>query len=115
LITTGIAQTTPTVAATTAEMVLTSATRAYSSVRTANRRPADGTKGATCGAGWRGGSSKARLGTITPLRHYRAAGPARNWLTIWKPTIVDLGLHRRVNPSMGNDVIITIAATSIRA
>jgi hypothetical protein len=64
--------------------------------------------------------------------------PARNWLSLWKPTIdplgpilgytpsadpwspldgriVDLGLHCRVNPSMGNDVIITIAATSIRA
>jgi hypothetical protein len=65
-------------------------------------------------------------------------GPTRNWLILWKPTIdalgpllgytpsagpsspldghiVDLGLHRRVNPSTGNDVIITIAATGIRA
>lgn len=65
-------------------------------------------------------------------------GQTRNWLTLWKPTIdaprpllgytpsagpsspldgriVDLGLHRRVNPSMGHDVIITIAATGIRA
>jgi hypothetical protein len=64
-------------------------------------------------------------------------GPARNWLTLWKPTIdalgpilgytpaagpwspldgriVDLGLHCRVNPSIRNDVLITIAATSIR-
>jgi hypothetical protein len=64
-------------------------------------------------------------------------GPGRNWLTLWKPTIdalgpilgytpaagpwspldgriVDLGLHCRVNPSIRNDVLITIAATSIR-
>jgi len=61
-------------------------------------------------------------------------GPTRNWLNLWKPTIdalgqilghapaagpwspldgriVDLGLHRRVNPSMGNDILIAIAAT----
>lgn len=61
-------------------------------------------------------------------------GPARNWLNLWKPAIdamgqilghapaagpwspldgriVDLGLHRRVNPSIGGDVIIAIAAT----
>ena len=61
-------------------------------------------------------------------------GPTRNWLNLWKPAIdamgqilghaptasswspldgriVDLGLHCRVNPSIGNDVIIAIAAT----
>src|ERR1700722_3831985 len=61
-------------------------------------------------------------------------GPARNWLNLWKPAIdaldqilghapaagpwsppdgriVDLGLHCRVNPSMGNDVLIAIAAS----
>jgi hypothetical protein len=62
-------------------------------------------------------------------------GTTRNWLNLWKPTIdalgqilgrapaagpwspldgriVDLGLHCRVNLSMGNDVLIAIAATS---
>ena len=61
-------------------------------------------------------------------------GQARNWLNLWKPAIdamgqilgnapaarpwspldgriVDLGLHCRVNPSIGHDVIIAIAAT----
>jgi hypothetical protein len=61
-------------------------------------------------------------------------GATRNWLNLWKPTIdamgqilghaptagpwspldgriVDLGLHRRMNPSIGNDIIIAIAAT----
>jgi hypothetical protein len=61
-------------------------------------------------------------------------GLARNWLNLWKPTIdalgqilghapaagpwspldgriIDLGLHCRVNPSIGHDVIIAIAAT----
>ena len=64
-------------------------------------------------------------------------GPTRNWLNLWKPTIdamgqilghasaarswsplngrmVDLGLHCRVKPSVGNDVIIAIAATRSR-
>jgi hypothetical protein len=61
-------------------------------------------------------------------------GPARNWMNLWKPAIdatgqilgqapaagpwspldgriIDLGLHCRVNPSIGNDVIIAITAT----
>jgi hypothetical protein len=61
-------------------------------------------------------------------------GPTRNWLNLWKPAIdamgqilgnapatspwspldgriVDLGLHCCVNSSIGNDVIIAIAAT----
>jgi hypothetical protein len=61
-------------------------------------------------------------------------GPARNWLNLWKPAIdalgqilghtpaagpwspldgriVDLGLHCRVSPPMGNDVLIAIAAS----
>jgi hypothetical protein len=60
-------------------------------------------------------------------------GPGRNWMNLWKQTIdalgqilghsptaatwapmdgriVDLGLHRRVDPAMGNDVLIVIAA-----
>jgi len=61
-------------------------------------------------------------------------GPTRNWLNLWKPAIdamgqilgraatagpwspldgriVDLGLHCRLNATIGNDVIIAIAAT----
>lgn len=61
-------------------------------------------------------------------------GPRRNWVNLWKPTIdalgqilghaptaglwspldgriVDLGLHCRADQSMGNDVLIVIAAT----
>ena len=70
--------------------------------------------------------------------HVRAGAPRdpqRNWLDLWKPTIdaldpllgrthpdrdwhprdgriVDLGLHLDVDPSLGNDVVISIAATS---
>jgi hypothetical protein len=47
-----------------------------------------------------------------PILGYTASAGPRSPLD---GRIVDLGLHRRVNPSMGNDVIITIAATSIRA
>lgn len=66
-----------------------------------------------------------------------AVGPARNWLNLWKPVIdalgpilghaagpdswspldgriVDLGLHCRVEPAIGNDVLIAIAAEPIR-
>lgn len=65
-------------------------------------------------------------------------GPNRNWLNLWKPTIdalghilghapaagpwapldgriVNLGLHCRVDPSMGNDLLIAIAARHIPA
>lgn len=60
--------------------------------------------------------------------------PQRNWLTLWKPTIdaldpvlgrtrddrdwhpkdgriTDLGLHVTVDPSLGHDVLVSIAAT----
>jgi len=60
-------------------------------------------------------------------------GPSRNWPNLWKPTIdalgpllgeasskrpwnprdgriVELGLHRHVEPNLGNDVLIAIAA-----
>lgn len=60
-------------------------------------------------------------------------GPQRNWLTLWKPTIdaldpllgrtrddrdwhpqdgriTDLGLHMAVDPSLGHDVLVSIAA-----
>ncbi|GGD10663.1 hypothetical protein [Nocardioides daphniae] len=60
-------------------------------------------------------------------------GPQRNWLTLWKPTIdaldpllgrtrddrdwhpqdgriTDLGLHVAVDPSLGHDILISIAA-----
>ena len=63
-------------------------------------------------------------------------GPGRGRMNLWKPTIdalgqilghapaaapwapldgriVDLGLHCRVDPAMGNDVLIAIAATGI--
>ncbi len=62
-----------------------------------------------------------------------AVGPQRNWLHLWKPTIdaldallgqtveghdwhprdgriVELGLHQQVNQSLGNDVVVAIAA-----
>jgi hypothetical protein len=62
-------------------------------------------------------------------------GPKRNWPNLWKPTfdaldpllgrtgpdrdwhprdgrIVDLGLHVDVDPSLGNDVVISIAVMS---
>jgi hypothetical protein len=85
-----------------------------------------------------------QLGAISPIppgpvqmQLCFTVGPGRNWLTLWKPTIdalgpilgytpaagpwspldgriVDLGLHRSVNPSIRNDVLITVAATSIR-
>jgi hypothetical protein len=55
---------------------------------------------------------KPTIDALGPILGYTpSAGP-------WSPLdgrIVDLGLHCRVNPPMGNDVIITIAATSIRA
>ncbi len=61
-------------------------------------------------------------------------GPQRNWLTLWKPTIdalgpvlgrtrpdrdwhpkdgriTDLGLHVTVDPSVGHDVLVSIAAS----
>lgn len=61
-------------------------------------------------------------------------GPTRNWLNLWKPTIdaldsilgaskpglqwhprdgriVELGLHRHVDPTLGNDVSIALSAT----
>jgi hypothetical protein len=64
-------------------------------------------------------------------------GPGRNWLNLWKPTIdalgqilghassgapwdpldgriVELGLHNRVDPAIGNHVFITIAAEHLR-
>lgn len=64
-------------------------------------------------------------------------GPGRNWLNLWKPVIdalgqilghapaagswspldgriVDLGMHCRVEPAMGNDVHVAIGATHIR-
>ncbi|RYB88515.1 hypothetical protein EUA06_20465 [Nocardioides glacieisoli] len=60
-------------------------------------------------------------------------GPHRNWLNLWKPTIdaldpllgrtraerdwhpkdgriTDLGLHVAIDPSLGHDVVVTIAA-----
>ena len=60
-------------------------------------------------------------------------GPRRNWLNLWKPTIdaldqipgrttperswhpldgrvVELGLHCRVDPGLGNQVVIGVAA-----
>lgn len=60
-------------------------------------------------------------------------GPQRNWLTLWKPTIdaldpllgrtrddrdwhpkdgriTDLGLHVTADPSLGHDVLVSIAA-----
>jgi hypothetical protein len=62
-----------------------------------------------------------------------AVGPTRNWVNLWKPTIdslspllgsdsshpwnprdgriVELGLHRRVEKSLGNDVLVAIAGT----
>ncbi|GLY89798.1 hypothetical protein Airi02_077270 [Actinoallomurus iriomotensis] len=65
------------------------------------------------------------------LRLRFSVGPRRNWLNLWKPTIdalgpilgrtapekpwhprdgriVDLSLHCRVEPSLGNEVAITI-------
>ena len=62
-----------------------------------------------------------------------AVGPQRNWLNLWKPTIdaldpllgptqpnrdwhprdgriVDLGLHLKIDPSLGHDVVVAIAA-----
>jgi|tagenome__1003787_1003787.scaffolds.fasta_scaffold20938915_2 hypothetical protein len=62
-------------------------------------------------------------------------GPRRNWLNLWKPTIdalgqilgstspgqswhpqdgriVELGLHRRVEQALGNEVLITIKANT---
>lgn len=64
-----------------------------------------------------------------------AVGPQRNWLTLWKPTIdaldpllgrtredrdwhpqdgriTDLGLHVTVDPSLGHDVLVSIAAAA---
>lgn len=64
-------------------------------------------------------------------------GPGRNWINLWKPTIdalgrilghapgarpwapldgrvVDLGLHRGVDPMMGSEVVIAIAAQRVR-
>lgn len=63
-------------------------------------------------------------------------GPQRNWLSLWKPTIdaldpllgrtradrdwhpkdgriTDLGLHLTVDPSIGHDVVVTIAARDL--
>ena len=74
---------------------------------------------------------------LDPAVHLQIAfivGPQRNWLNLWKPTIdaldpllgrthpdrdwhprdgriVDLGLHLAVDPSLGHDVVVTIAAT----
>jgi len=86
-----------------------------------------------------------QIGTATPLppgpvrmQLCFTVGPSRNWLSLWKPAIdalgqilghapttapwapldgriVDLGLHCRVDPLMGNDVLIAIAAQRIRA
>jgi hypothetical protein len=62
-------------------------------------------------------------------------GPQRNWLTLWKPTIdaldpllgrtrddrdwhpqdgriTDLGLHVTIDPSLGHDVLVSIAAAA---
>jgi hypothetical protein len=64
------------------------------------------------------------------------AGPTRNWLNLWKPTIdalerilgraspqlrwhprdgriVELGLHFRRDSAIGNDVTIAIGATTL--
>jgi hypothetical protein len=81
-----------------------------------------------------------QLGSAQPLppgpvhlQLHFTVGPGRNWLNLWKPAIdalgkilghppaapdwapldgriVDLGLHCRVNPALGNDITITIAA-----
>jgi hypothetical protein len=50
-------------------------------------------------------------------------GPQRNWLSLWKPTIdaldpkdgriIDLGLHVAVDPSIGHNVVVTIAARDL--
>jgi hypothetical protein len=65
-------------------------------------------------------------------------GPQRNWLTLWKPTIdaldpllgrtradrdwhpqdgriTDLGLHVTVDPSLGHDILVSIAAAPAAA
>lgn len=67
-----------------------------------------------------------------------AVGPQRNWLNLWKPTIdaldpllgrtregrdwhprdgriADLGLHVTVDPSLGHDILISIAAAPAAA
>jgi hypothetical protein len=86
-----------------------------------------------------------QLGTATPvppgpvrLQLSFTVGPSRNWLNLWKPTIdalgkilghstvtapwapldgriVDLGLHCNVDPTIGNDILIAIAAKHIAA
>jgi len=85
-----------------------------------------------------------QLGAATPLppgpvrlQLSFTVGPGRNWLNLWKPAIdalgpilghapsagpwapldgriVDLGLHSRVDPAMGNEVLIAIAAQAVR-
>lgn len=85
-----------------------------------------------------------QLGAATPLlpgplrlQLSFTVGPARNWLNLWKQTIdalgqilghaagagpwspldgriVDLGLHCRVDPALGNEVLIAIAAQHVR-
>lgn len=86
-----------------------------------------------------------QLGDADPLppgpvrmQLFFAVGPTRNWLNLWKPAIdalgkilghaaapdswspldgriVHLGLHCRVDPAMGNDVLIAIAGERVRA
>jgi hypothetical protein len=71
------------------------------------------------------------------LQLHFTVGPSRNWLNLWKPVIdalgkilghapaapawapldgriVELGLHCRVDPALGNDVTIAVAAQRIR-
>lgn len=70
------------------------------------------------------------------LRMAIVVGPVRNWLNLWKPSIdalgrllgrgrrnpwelcdgriVELGMYCRVDPGLGNDVVITIGASAIR-
>ena len=74
LTTTGIALTTPAAAAVTAVMISTSATRAYSSVRTANRRQVDKDRGRHVRAGERAIlEAKPQLSHPAPV--LRAAAP----------------------------------------
>ncbi len=71
------------------------------------------------------------------LQLHFTVGPGRNWLNLWKPVIdalgkildhapaapawapldgriTELGLHCRIDPALGNDVTITVAAQQIR-
>lgn len=75
-------------------------------------------------------------GSGVQLQLAYVVGPQRNWLTLWKPTIdaldpllgrtrenrdwhpldgriTDLGLHVTVDPSLGHDVLVSIAAAPV--